>query len=109
MVPRDRLPEVSAAERLKIELRMQLGLYETAVAELRILVAEYPLVESFHVDLVESLYRVGRRSDAIAAYHAFRIRLQDELGVEPVRRAQALYMQVISAETDRGGRFAQSG
>jgi DNA-binding SARP family transcriptional activator len=59
-------------------------------------VAEYPFVESFQVDLVESLYRSGRRCDAIGAYHDFRTHMQDELGVDPSPGAQQLYLEMIS-------------
>lgn len=88
--------QLIAAHRLEVRLEMQLGRYDAAVARLRILVVEHPLVETFLVDLVESLYRAGRRSEAITTYHVYRSRIRDELGVEPAPQTQQLYLDIIA-------------
>lgn len=68
------------------------------MAQLRLLVAEHPFTEYFHTALVECLFRIGRRNDAIEAYRAFRALLRDELGVDPARQAQLLYPEIIASE-----------
>jgi DNA-binding SARP family transcriptional activator len=90
--------QLIAAQQLKISLTRQLGMYEAAIVDLRLLLAAYPFVESFHVDLVDALHRVGRRSDAIRAYHDYRSSLQGELGIDPTQSAQDLYLRIISSD-----------
>jgi SARP family transcriptional regulator, regulator of embCAB operon len=93
--------ELMAAHQMKIHLEMQLGRFGSVIAHLRPLIVAYPFVESFQVSLMESLYRVGRRRDAISAYHQLRSRIQDELGVDPSQDAKRLYSEIISFEGDQ--------
>jgi SARP family transcriptional regulator, regulator of embCAB operon len=95
--------ELMAAHQLKIHLEMRLGRYGAVIAHLRPLIVAYPFVESFQISLMESLYRVGRRRDAIRAYHQLRSRIQDELGVDPSQDAKNLYSEIISFDGDRTG------
>ncbi|KOV68410.1 BTAD domain-containing putative transcriptional regulator [Streptomyces sp. MMG1121] len=62
------------------------------VPELAALVAEYPLREAYHRQLMLALYRTGRQAEALAVHRDLRARLIEELGVEPgpaVREAHA--------------------
>lgn len=94
--------ELMAAHQLKVRLEMRLGRHGAAIAHLRPLVVAYPFAESFQVDLIESLHRVGRRRDAISAYHQLRARMQDELGIDPPPAAKRLYSEIISIDADPG-------
>ena len=51
--------------------------------ELAALVAEFPLREAFHRQLMMVLYRTGRRAEALAVHRDLRRTLIHELGVEP--------------------------
>ena len=53
------------------------------VDTLRSLVAEHPLRERFHAQLMIALYRCGRQSEALRAYRHAREVLLDELGLDP--------------------------
>ncbi|ASR33763.1 hypothetical protein BAY61_00805 [Prauserella marina] len=53
------------------------------VGELRKLVAEYPLREGFHAQLVTALRLEGRVAEALSAFDAARRLLVDQLGTEP--------------------------
>ncbi len=53
------------------------------VNELRHLVVEYPLRESFCEQLILALYRCGRQAEALRVYQSMRVRLAEELGIEP--------------------------
>ncbi|MPY59492.1 AfsR/SARP family transcriptional regulator, partial [Streptomyces spongiae] len=51
--------------------------------ELAALVAEHPLREAFHRLLMLVLHRTGRQAEALAVHRDLRVRLIEELGVEP--------------------------
>jgi DNA-binding SARP family transcriptional activator len=68
------------------------------VAELTGLVAEYPLHESFTRQLMLALYRSGREADALAAYRRLRLRLHDELGIEPSRSLAQLETAILRVQ-----------
>lgn len=51
--------------------------------ELERLVAQHPLRERMHAQLMRALYASGRQADALEAYRRARRILSDELGLEP--------------------------
>ena len=87
---REQLAErrISALEE-RIDLDLALGNHLDVIAELRALVAEYPLRERLRGLLMSALYRSGRQADALAAYQDARRQLRDEVGVAPARAAAA--------------------
>jgi DNA-binding SARP family transcriptional activator len=95
----DRLDEsrISVLEE-RIELDLAIGVHADLIAELRDLVAEHPLRERLHGQLMLALYRVGRQADALAAFRYARRRLHDELGVEPGAVLQQLHQQILAAD-----------
>jgi predicted ATPase/DNA-binding SARP family transcriptional activator len=72
----------AAAEDL-IDADLALGRHDQLVAELEALVAEHPLRERLHAQLMLALYRAGRQADALNAYQRARATLVEELGIEP--------------------------
>ena len=83
---------------LRIDADLRLGRHGELVAELRQLVAAHPLAEHFHAQLMLSLYRSGRQSDALAAYLDVRQVLAGELGVDPGPELQQLHQRILAAD-----------
>jgi YVTN family beta-propeller protein len=67
----------------RIDADLALGRHADLVAELEALVAQQPLRERLHAQLMIAFYRCGRQADALEAYQRARRALLDELGVEP--------------------------
>ena len=86
----ERLEELRlAAVEERIDAELALGRHLPLVAELEALGAEYPFRERFRAQLMLALYRCGRQADGLEVYRQTRNRLNDELGLEPGRRAAA--------------------
>lgn len=82
----------------RIRLEVSLGRPADAIAELVELADSHPFNESFHSLLMLVLYRVGRRADSLAVYHAARGALVDELGIEPSQLLQRLHDAILRAD-----------
>jgi DNA-binding SARP family transcriptional activator len=65
------------------------------VAELEVLVADYPLRERLWGQLMVALYRGGRQAEALRAYQRARAVLADELGIEPGPELRRLEQAVL--------------
>jgi len=74
---------------------VELGAYDTAVAQLRAFLTEHPLRERGWALLAQALYRAGRRGDALAVLREARNRLMDELGVEPGPELTELHRGIL--------------
>ncbi len=83
------------AQELRAEAAIELGRHAEAVTELRRLAAANPLREQLHALLMLSLYRCGRRGEALDAYRHAREVLVEDLGSEPGPELQALHQQVL--------------
>ncbi|GIJ61096.1 AfsR/SARP family transcriptional regulator [Virgisporangium aurantiacum] len=68
------------------------------VAELIHHVEAHPLRERFQAQLMLALHRGGRTSEALATFRRFRLRLVDELGVEPDPELQRLHRRILAAD-----------
>lgn len=66
-----------------IEAAIALGRHALFVAELQVLVNEYPMRERFWGQLMLCLYRSGRQGDALSAYQQLRRQLAEDLGLQP--------------------------
>jgi DNA-binding SARP family transcriptional activator/Tfp pilus assembly protein PilF len=86
----------------RIELDLAIGVHADLIAELRDLVAEYPLRERLRGLLMLALYRAGRQADALTAFRDARRHLHDELGVEPGAALQQLHQQILAADPKLG-------
>jgi DNA-binding SARP family transcriptional activator/tetratricopeptide (TPR) repeat protein len=102
-VLRDREVPPLADQRLhalaaRIDADLHLGRHGEVVAELRQLVADHPLQEQFHAQLMLSLYRAGRQADALAAYRVVRHVLADQLGIDPGPELRLLHQRILGAD-----------
>ncbi|MEU3354780.1 AfsR/SARP family transcriptional regulator [Streptomyces sp. NPDC037389] len=93
-----RLEEIRVrALELRIEVWAALGRQRDAIAELRVLVHDYPLNESFHGQLIAALHQAGRRAEALQAYRQMHRILWDELGLDPSWEIQRLHQEMLAA------------
>lgn len=84
-----------AAVEDRIEAELRLGRHDALVGELRSLIAQHPLRERLHAQLMLALYRSGRQADALTAYTAARRALLDELGIEPGPGLERLQQDIL--------------
>jgi predicted ATPase/DNA-binding SARP family transcriptional activator len=80
----------------RIEADLVLGQTDDLVPELEVLVAEHPLRERLHAQLMLALYRTGRQADALAAYRSAQHLLRAELGLEPGPALQDLERAILN-------------
>ncbi len=85
---------LAAAEQL-FDIRGQLGETTELVADLRGLIAEYPLRETLRGQLMLALYRAGRQAEALDEYTALRRQLVEELGVDPSPPLARIYEGIL--------------
>lgn len=85
---------LQAAE-LQAEVGIRLGRHEELVAELPPLIAEHPYGERLVAHLMLALYRSGRQAESLAAYEALRLRLVEDLGLQPSAELQQLSGRVV--------------
>jgi predicted ATPase/DNA-binding SARP family transcriptional activator len=79
----------------RIDADLALARHLELVPELEALVAEQPLRERLHGQLMLALYRSGRQTDALAAFRQVRRTLGDELGLEPGPELQELQQAIL--------------
>lgn len=84
----------AAAER-RGELLLSLGLPEEAIAALQALLAEHTDREQARGLLMQALYRVGRHTEALAAFRWWRRHLATELGLDPSPALQAIEQDIL--------------
>ncbi|MGW0465082.1 AfsR/SARP family transcriptional regulator [Streptomyces sp. NPDC003027] len=95
----DRLGEERlVAEEERAEARWESG-DRTALgalaADLAPLVTAHPLRERLRAAQLRALYGAGRQSEALASYEALRLRLAEELGVDPSPELAALHTAIL--------------
>jgi SARP family transcriptional regulator, regulator of embCAB operon len=86
------------------EVGLGMGGYELTSTDrsARTLIDLEPFRESGYRYLMEALARTGNTAEAIRVYEALRVRLRDELGIEPSAETQAAYARL------RGGAPAEA-
>ncbi|NUP75992.1 MAG: AfsR/SARP family transcriptional regulator, partial [Nonomuraea sp.] len=90
--------EITLLEELRLsaleeqaEVRLALGEH----VDLSDLVARHPLRERSRASHMKALYRSGRQSEALAAYEELRVRLAEELGLDPSPDLAALHQAIL--------------
>jgi DNA-binding SARP family transcriptional activator len=66
-----------------IDSSLELGFHRQLICECEELLIAYPLHERFYEQLMVALYRSGRQGEALALFGQARLRLREDLGVEP--------------------------
>jgi DNA-binding SARP family transcriptional activator len=95
----DRMAELRIdTTELRVEADLACGRAARVVAELRGLVAEYPLRERLWALLMRALEGAGRRAEALETYAQARQVIADELGVDPGSELQRLYAELLAAD-----------
>lgn len=80
---------------LRFTAELRVGEHESAVGELAVLLADYPLVEPLVSLQMIALYRGGRIAEALELYARTRQRFVDELGDEPGLDLRRLHEHVL--------------
>ena len=98
-------PEIERLEELRlealqerIETDLALGASAELVAELELLVGQYPLRERLRAQLMLALYRSGRQADALEAYRDARRTLVETLGIEPTLALRQLERRILDQD-----------
>lgn len=94
--------EVTRLEELRLTCAEELfavelenGRHHRVVVDLEAHCARHPLREHARGLLMTALYRCGRQAEALRAYEDGRIRLRDELGVDPSPALQQRYSAIL--------------
>ena len=87
-----------AAFEARVDAELALGRHADLVAELEAAVAEQPLREHLHGQLMLALYRCGRQAEALEAYRSARTTLVEEIGVEPHAELRALQEAILAQD-----------
>lgn len=94
-----------ALENSRLQLRswraaaeLRLGRHHDLVPELTSWAAEHPLAEELQRDLMTALLRDGRRAEALDVYGRLRLRLSEELGVDPGASVQEVYLRALAEQ-----------
>ncbi|MBM9466672.1 AfsR/SARP family transcriptional regulator [Nakamurella leprariae] len=87
----------------RIAVLVALGALDTALSDLRPLLAACPFHETLRALQMEALHRSGRTEQALEAYHEARRTLLDELGIEPGRDLRALHRRILDDDPDLAG------
>ncbi len=104
---RDSLEEERRAAILeRVECELELGRHADLVGELRHLLAQYPLDETFIAHQMTALYWSGRPGDALSLYRETRSRLIDEQGTEPGPMLSELHQRILRRDPQLAVRLA---
>jgi len=102
--PREELKALRVALLLDLaDLHELWGGIGAAIETLRQLVASEPTHEDAHFRLMRLLLQAGHRQLALRQYQQLAGDLKRELGAEPDRRAQSLYMQLLRDDFGEAG------
>jgi len=82
-------------ERALVQARLASGAHAQLVPELEQMVADHPLDEGLHAQLMLALYRSGRQADALAAFQRLRTTLGEQLGIDPNQALRDLETAIL--------------
>ena len=82
----------------RIDCDLEIGRHRQLVPELEALVAEAPLRERPHAQLMRALSGSGRQAEALAVYRRLRTRLVDDLGMEPSPELRELERSILAQD-----------
>ncbi len=82
----------------RIETDLALGRHSHVIARLDLAIADHPLRERLRELMMLALYRTGRQAEALNIFRDTRVRLVDELGIEPGRALQDLQARILAED-----------
>ncbi|MEV3994000.1 AfsR/SARP family transcriptional regulator [Streptomyces sp. NPDC049837] len=82
----------------RIDADLRLGRHSELLAELTDLIARHPQHEGLHSQAMVALYRSGRQATALDVYRRLRMRLVEDLGVEPSPQLQRLHQAMLTVD-----------
>ncbi len=82
-------------KRALAKARLAAGEHAHLVPDLEQLVADHPLDEQIHAQLMLALYRNGRQADALGVYRRLRRTLDEELGIDPSQMLRDLETGIL--------------
>lgn len=99
---RDEVPRLTeewlrATER-RFQVALSLGRSRDVLADLRATAHAHPGHERFAALLIEALYRVGRKSEALDEYQSVRRHLAEQLGLEPGPALHRLELAILRGD-----------
>jgi DNA-binding SARP family transcriptional activator/tetratricopeptide (TPR) repeat protein len=104
-VPSDLMQTMDAPrleeERLEVlerrfDVQLRLGGHLGVIGDLQAVVADHPLRERFHGQLMLALYRSGRQNDVFAVYRDLKRELTEQLGVDPTPELRQLHHRILT-------------
>ncbi|MEU3645746.1 BTAD domain-containing putative transcriptional regulator [Lentzea sp. NPDC034063] len=81
-----------------VDWQLELGQHREVIDELAEVVAENPLRERPHAQLMLALDRAGRQADALRVFQQLRAGLAEELGIDPGTEVRKLHERVLRGE-----------
>lgn len=84
------------------EARMELGEHRALAGELGDLVESHPLRERLRAAQMRALYASGRQGEALEGYERVRVKLREELGVDPGPGLVALHRSILEQDPALG-------
>ncbi|MEU5256820.1 AfsR/SARP family transcriptional regulator [Streptomyces longwoodensis] len=87
-----------AAELDHYDVGLRLGRHRELLSPLRTQARHHPLDERLAGQLMLALHRCGRSSEALDHYQAVRVRLAEELGLDPGAQLRTLHERVLAAD-----------
>jgi SARP family transcriptional regulator, regulator of embCAB operon len=82
----------------RIDADLRLGRHAEIIAELTELTARHPQHEGLHCQVMLALYRSGRQASALEVYRRLRMRLIEDLGVEPSPQLQRMHQAMLAVD-----------
>ncbi|MFI6450600.1 AfsR/SARP family transcriptional regulator [Streptosporangium amethystogenes] len=82
----------------RIEADLTLKRHAELIGELRQLVVEHPLNESFRGQLMRALHRIGRTAEALEEFRTARRHFNEELGLDPGKELTRLHQSILTGE-----------
>lgn len=81
-----------------VDWQLALGQHREVIDELAEVVAENPLRERPHAQLMLALDRAGRQADALKVFQRLRVGLAEELGIDPGADVRELHERILRGE-----------